>query len=275
MIKELYQFKTYFEYLRARLNGKAARGFKARLASAISVQPAYISLVLKEKAHLSLEQAEATNSFFNHDSQESHYFLLLVQRERSGTKNLRQYFQRQLDEILKTRLLVKERLSMKNQIREEDQDWYYSSWIPAALHMAITIPRLNQPKNLARALHLPLNQVIADLERLEQMGLIRKTGLHYQPSVGQIHLGRSSTHLLKHHTNWRLQALQNLPFEDNTELHYSAVVTLSEDDILRVKDRLLDAIKSCVDIIKDSKEEKLYGLSLDFFNVLKREDPNS
>ncbi len=271
MDKNIFQYKTYNAYLKARLEGPGApRGVKTQIAQGISVQGAYISLILKEKAHLSLEQAEAVNSFFNHDSQEAHFFLLMVLKDRAGTKSLKQHFQKQIDDIIKLRLQVKERLSLQNPISEKDRAWYYASWIPAALHMAVTIPKLSDPKTLAQILEIPSEKVVKFLERLEGMKLIQKKGLHYVPGVSQIHLGQDSDQLIKHHTNWRLQAIQSLPTEKPTDLHYSAVVTLSEEDVEKIKNILLDSVKSCIDKIKVSKEEALFGFSVDFFNLIKK-----
>jgi uncharacterized protein (TIGR02147 family) len=263
----IFDHNRYITYLKAHLEAPNARGAKAKLAAAIGVQATYISQVLQEKSHLSLEQAEAASHFLNHTQQEAHFFLLLVQKDRAGTKTLRVYFQNQIESILKSRMVLSERLGKTQQLDDNDRSWYYSSWLPSAIHIAVTIPTLRTVEALSKALNIPADKLLESLERLENIGLIKKQGATYVPGVQQIRLGKDSHHILKHHTNWRLQALQSLDREQLEELHYSAVVSLSKADVLKIKDIMLDSIKHNVDIIKDSKEEELYCYCLDFFKL--------
>lgn len=269
MEKSIFEFSHYRPYLRGRLEAAGARGSKAQIASVMGVQATYVSQVLQENAHLSLEQAEAANAFFNHTTHEAHFFLLMVQMDRAGTKTLREYFRRQMDEILKARMVLIERLGKSQQLEEKDRSWYYASWIPSAVHIATTIPTLRTVENLAQALRLPTEKILETLEHLEGIGLVRKEGLEFHPGQQQIRLGKDSHHILKHHTNWRLQAMQSLEREKINELHYSAVVSLSSSDVTKIKDLLLESIKNNVDIIKDSKEEELFCLTMDFFDLRK------
>lgn len=267
--KDIFNFSHYRPYLQGRLEAAGARGSKAAIAQAMGVQATYVSQVLQDKAHLSLEQAEAANSFFQHTQQEGHFFLLLIQKDRAGTKSLRQYFQKQIDEVLSSRMVLTERLEKFQQISDEDRGWYYSSWIPAALHIATTIPTLRTPESLSSALQLPVEKILGTLEKLESIGLVRKNGLEYFPGIQQIRLGNDTHHILKHHMNWRLQAMSSLDREKLSELHYSAVVSLSQKDVLKIKDNILEFIKENLAIIKDSKEEELYVLNFDFFDLKK------
>lgn len=269
MAKSLFEYSHYRSYLRARLEGAGARGSKAQIAQAIGVQATYVSQVLQENSHLSLEQAEATNGFFNHTTQEAHFFLLLVQKDRAGTATLRAYFQKQLDEILNARLVLTERLGKATQLEEADRSWYYSSWIPSAVHIATTIPTLRTVEAITRSLQLPSEKIVENLERLERIGLVIKQGLQFLPGQQHIRIGKDSHHVLKHHTNWRMQAIQSLDREKLNELHYSAVVSLSAADILKIKDLLLESINNNIALIRESKEEELYCLTMDFFSLQK------
>src|SRR4051812_2756633 len=96
---EVFDYKDYKIYLAEALAYRRhrERGAQARLAEAIHCQSAYLSMVLKGSAHLSLEQAQGTNVFFGHGELAAHVFLLLVQGARAGTPALRTYFRKQLD----------------------------------------------------------------------------------------------------------------------------------------------------------------------------------
>jgi uncharacterized protein (TIGR02147 family) len=271
MEKDIFNYSHYRPYLSARLQAPGSRGDKSALSQAMGIQATYISQVLQEKAHLSLEQGEAANQFFNHSTQESHFFLLLIQKDRAGTKSLREYFQKQMDEILKARLVLTERLGKSHQLKEEDRAWYYSNWIPAAVHIATTIPTLRTAESISKALQLTPEMTVKTLEHLENVGLVRKNGFEFLPGSQQIRLGNDSHHILSHHTNWRLQAMQSLEREKLNELHYSGVVSLSSGDVVKIKNILLDSIKENINIVKESKEEELFCLNIDFFDLRKEE----
>lgn len=267
--KDVFHFIDYTSYLNFVLSQAGQWGAKTKLAVAIGVQSTYVTQILKSSAHLSMEQAELANHFFQHNPQESHFFLLLVQKDRAGTKSLREYYQHQLDQILKSRMILNERLTKVDSIKPSERSWYYSSWLHAAIHMALTLPQLRRPQPLSKAFHLSEEKIFEILERLEAMSLITKTGADYMPSVQRIRLSRENKEIINHHTGWRLQAIQDLEYETLKDLHYSGVVTLSEKDAVVVKDLLLECIKKAQEIIKDSPEEKLYVLNMDFFGLLK------
>jgi uncharacterized protein (TIGR02147 family) len=269
MNKSIFEYSHYRPYLRSRLEVAGARGSKSQIAEVMSIQATYVSQVLQDKAHLNLEQAQAANAYLDHTTQEAHFFLLLVQYDRSGTKALREYFKNQINDVLKSRMILTERLGKSQQLEEKDRSWYYSSWIPAAAHIATTIPPLRTVSALAAALKLSPEKILETLEHLESIGLVRKEGSEFHPGTVQIRLGNDSHHIIKHHTNWRLKAMQGLEQEKLNELHYSGVVSLSLGDVVKVKDQLLEAIKKNIEIIKESKEEELYCLTMDFFDLKK------
>lgn len=267
MKKNVFEYNDYLSYFRAQLESSGQRGRKGLLAQSIQVQPTYISQILQGKADLSLEQAELANSFFNHNSSESNYFLLLVQKERAGTKRLKEYFQNQIDEIKKSRLVIVERLGRHHGIDEKERNWYYSSWCPSALHISVTIPELRTVDDLTKFHGLSKEKVIQIMDRLEKIGLVFKDGVNYLPGPSQMRLEKNSNHIIQHHNNWRIRALQSLETETIEELHYSGVVSLSKKDIARIKNILLDTLQSCISVVKDSTEEELYCLNFDFYNL--------
>ncbi len=267
----IFEFKSYKAYLTQHLGSIGRRkGLKSALAKAINCQPTYISQILNGNAHMSLEQAEATNSFLNHSKDESHFFMLLVQHEKAGTKPLKEYFYGQIQSCLNDRMVLTKRVGKAKTLSKVDQAEYYSSWTYAAIHVATTIPELNNPIKIADFFNLNINIVNKVLNFLENKELISKdkSGLYESGDVS-IRLGNNSYNITKHHTNWRLFAIEALKNETINDLHYSGVVSLSRNDAYRIKDNLLKFIKNNIQIIKGSKEEELFCLSLDFFNMKK------
>ncbi len=96
---------------------------------------AFISRVLKEQAHLSLEQAYKANQFFNHDEPASNFFLNMVQKEKSGSVELKAFFQKAMKEILEKRKFISERINKTQNLTKAMRNRYYSGWLYAAIHI--------------------------------------------------------------------------------------------------------------------------------------------
>lgn len=268
MDKDIFKFSSYKAYLRLRTGGVGRKtGSKSALARALSCQATYISQVLHGHAHLSLEQAEMANGFFTHTKDESTYFLLLVQKERAGTVSLARFFQEQMDEIHNRRLVLTSRLGVKQMLNPEDQSIYYSSWIYAAVHIALTIPELRTRESLAEYLSLSVAKVTEVLEFLVSASLAVESEGSYQTGNSQIRLGKNSHNILKHHSNWRVQAIESLEREGLSDLHYSGVVSISTQDVMRIKNRILDMIGEIQETVRESKSQELCGIAMDLFKL--------
>jgi len=86
---DIYDFGDYKTYLHTKVGPRTTRkGIRGALARTLRCQPTYVSQVLYGRAHFSLEQAELVSDFFGHTSDERHYLILLLQKDRAGTKRL-------------------------------------------------------------------------------------------------------------------------------------------------------------------------------------------
>jgi len=72
----------------------------------------------------------------------------------------------------------------------------------------------------------------------------------------------------KHHTNWRMQAIQSFEKENESDLHYSSVITIAEDDIPRVREALIKAVEKVREIVRPSQDEAVLCYALDLFKVV-------
>lgn len=272
MADSVFHFTSYQDYLNHCAGQPGTRkGHRSAMARTMGCHSSYLTKVLNNRGHISLEQAYRLNSYLHHSSDEAHFFLLLVQKGRAGTKELEKYFDTQIQEILQKRLLIQERIHIKNSLSKEDQAIYYSNGYYAALHVALTIPTLRTPKALAEYFGLPLSKVTDVLLFLTSKGLAFENRGIYQTGEVQIHLGNQSPHLSQHHTHWRLQAISSLNRERNHDLHYSSVVSLSQADVLRLKNEFIEIIKKVTYQISHSKEEVAYCFCMDFFDLRSKE----
>lgn len=267
--KFVFEFKDYRKYLKYRLLlPEAGRGSRTALARALSSPISHISQVLAEATHFSLEQAEAANTFLNHNEQESEFFLLLVSLTRAGTPALQKRLNTQMNKILEARLLIKDRIEVKKTISLEDQAVFYSSWHYQALHILATIQKYQTPEAMAERLGVSLKKVTEVLDFLVEIGLLVKSLGRYQTTVQRIHLGADSPLISKHHANWRIKSLQSLDREDQAKnLYYSSVISVSEADMVKIRDLTIEHINVVKKIIRESPEEDLFCYSIDCFRV--------
>lgn len=268
MKKSIFDFRSYKEFIKAALDARnAERGIRSRLAESINCHTAYISQVLNGTAHFSLEQADLITRFLGLNKDESSFLLLLVQFERAGTESLKSHFDLQLKELIKKQHVLKDRLVFKRTLSREDQAIFYSSWHYGAIHILVSIPGCNTERGIAKYLDLPIHKVVDILNFLQNVGLVIKEENRYRVGTSHIHLEHDSPMISKHHTNWRMKAIQSLDDVRPNDLHYSSVITCSEEDAIRLKSVLINAIDEMRAIIRPSKDEAQYAYSLDFFGL--------
>lgn len=267
---DVFQFRDYKKFLNTKLDelDGGGRGSRARMSRVIDCQTAYTAQVLRGIAHFSLEQAEGINGFLGHTEDQGHFFILLLQAAKAGTPQLRARFEKQIQNILEGRSLLKNRLGMKMNLAEHEQVIYYSSWHFGAIHALASIPGFQTSEKIADRLKINIRQTSEALEFLVHSGLLERTKKgELQVGKGQIHLGADSPLISKHHINWRLQAIREIERDPIAGLHYSSVVSMSKKDFHFIYEKLVELIKEIKPVIRESKEEEACAFSLDFFRI--------
>lgn len=269
MNKQIFDFLNYKAYLKEVGKNKiyGGRGFRSRLAAALRCQSAYISQVLNGNADFSLEQAELVNGLLNHNKNEAHFFILLVQYTRAGSTSLKNYFHAQIQKVLQERVQLKDRLEYKKTLSSEDQAVYYSAWYYAAVHMLLSVPAMQAKEAVSEFLKLPMETVHSVLDFLISTGLAMEEGGRYKIGSTSIHLGADSAMSFSQHTNWRMKAIASLTKKRNTDLHYSSLVSISKNDIPKVREIMVKAIEEIRGLVRDSKEETVCCYLMDLFGL--------
>lgn len=65
--------------------------------------------------------------------------------------------------------------------------------------------------------------------------------------------------------------MQSLERQSSGELHYSGVVTISRNDVFRVREVLVKAFEDVRFIVKASKDEEVYCYNLDLFGLARND----
>lgn len=267
-MNSIYQYDDYRDYLRLRLGGQKTRtGEKKRASQALGVHTTLISQVLSGQCGLSLEQADRMNRFLAHSEAQSEYFLNLVQRDRAGTKSLKGYYERHLSRLKEENLQIHQRLKIDDEISEKHQRQFYSSYLYSAIHVLVSIAKYNSVEKLAKGLRIPRETIADAISFLSSIGIVSIKGETLSPGTKHLHLSPESEELGRHHLNWRLRVIDSIGQKHPKDLHYSAAVSLSYEDVERIKESLLTNLKENSQIIVKSPEEIAYVYCFDFFKL--------
>jgi uncharacterized protein (TIGR02147 family) len=264
----IYDYQDYREFLIDALGGKNKRtGQRGALSRHLACQTAYLSQVLSGVANLNLEQGYRVNQFFGHDPQAADYFLLLLQKERAGTHELKGYFQNKLNEILAKRSQLETRIFKNKTVSEPDQAYYYSRWYIAAIHVALSMPNLQTVPELNRYFHLDESLIREVLDFLLVTGLAKFEKQKYTIGPSHVHIPKDSKFAKQLHTNWRLESIKSLDRKRDADLHYSTVYTISKQDVTKLRLQMIKLIEQNMEIVRPSNEEVLYAYTTDFFEL--------
>jgi len=245
------------------------RGSRTALAEALGVQGAFVSLVTKKKAQLSLEQALKAAAFLRLAEDEKRYWMTLVQFERAGTAELKSFLKGELQRQLAQRKKIRNRIGVKTGVSLEDQTIYYSHANYGILHVLAALPEYRREKRMGEVLGLDSVQLKPYLQFLVSRGLIDRAEREGEYRIGKtrLHLSEGAPALSQHHANLRNFAIGRLGHIPARHLHYSAVFGLTRKDYDRVRELILQLIEKSEDVLKSSRPEIPAVMNLDWFDL--------
>jgi uncharacterized protein (TIGR02147 family) len=262
----VYRFENYKDVLKAQLKERSTqRGIVSRLAQAAGCQRSYLSQVLNSHVHLTPDHAFGICDFFGFNETETAYFLALVDHARAGSPAFKARLKSQMKKIRDHHAALENRISAQIIQGTEMNYRYYSTWLGAAVHIAVSIPELQTLESLAEHFQVPRPLIQGVLQDLNEMGLIRKAGDLWTYVTGEQHLARKSALIALHHGNWRSRATLSAQLQDERNYHYTGISSVSRTDAQIIADLLLQLTEKIRLIVAASKEEELVCLNLDFF----------
>jgi uncharacterized protein (TIGR02147 family) len=224
-------------------------------------------LYLRTHVQLSPDHAYKLSHFWGLNEKERDYFLGLIAYSRAASKEYKSHLLEQLKKIRDENENLSKRYQ-QSAITNSDNQWaYYSRWHLEAIHMALTIPEFQDEFSLSKRLNLSHSIVIQSLQVLSQLGLVEKQGEKWKPLQNNIHLSKDSPASGLNHLIWRNKAIENFYENRPADLHYTALHTLSRDDVARLKQLILKTLDEMRGIVGPSSEEELVCFSCDFFKV--------
>ena len=263
----IYEFTDYRDLIDDTLDRKVGRGAKVRVAEILNCNPGYISQVLsKTKVHFSPENIIKIAAFLKFEVAEEEFLLSLLYLEKSSTQDLKTYWQKKVAHLRKQHLKVDKQVKQLSQdLSDSVKATYYSHWAYFAIHMFVSIDQFESSQEIAKHLNISNQLTTRVVNFLIEYKLITKNQKYFEVGKTRIHLSPDSPLIKTHHQNFRNKAIVSLEEDNDFDIHYSAVLTLSIKDALKIRQMMLKFISDKEVILLPSPNEEIIGLNLDLF----------
>ena len=246
---------------------KSIKGFSRKLAEYLNVHPTLISQILNADKDFTEEQMLSVCEFMGIAKLESQYLLILLQKERAGSKKLKDYFDELKLQIRKESLQLSKRVTKDRQLTEAEKAIFYSNWTYSAVQLLSTLEEKITFERVCEKLNLAPQRAREILDFLKYIQLVKEENGNLKPGAVSTHLEKSSPFLIKHHTNWRLKAIQAAENLSDQELMYTANFSISEKDFSRLREELVKTIQKFLTLVKDSPGEQIAQFNMDLFFI--------
>lgn len=269
MKKSLFEYQNYKEFVLDWIASrpKNGRGQLSQIAKLLNISSVSVSYIFSGDRNLSEEQALELSEFLSFTEIESDYFLLLVQYARAGSFKLEQKFLKNLERLKKQAQNLKSRVPEHKEMSENAKAHFYSNWYYSGIRLLTSIPGYQQIDEISQYLNIPKPRVREVLDFLVEYSLCVENQSKFVMGPARTHIDAQSSLVASHHRNWRLKAIENYQHIENDELSFTGPMTLSNDDLIEIRKRLIETIADVSKIVEPSKSECLSCLNIDLFRV--------
>ena len=244
---------------------KTQKGLSRKLSEYLGVHPTLVSQVLKGQKDFSEEQILVVCEYLGVAKLETKYLLALLQKERAGSKKLKDLCQETIEQIRKQALKVSERVTRDRTLSEAEKAIFYSNWVYSAIHLLSTLETPLSFEEVSKRLNLSLRKTREILDFLIQTQMVIEKDGKFISGAMVTHLEKDSPFLVKHHTNWRLKAIQAAENLSDDELMYSGNISINKQDFAKLREMLIKTIQDFIAIVKPSPAEDIAQFNLDLF----------
>ncbi len=262
---DYYDYKTCVnDWISEQASG--GHGQLRQLSLHLEINSVVMSQIFRGDREITLEQAVGVSQFIGLTELERDYFLLLVQKARAGSVELRIIFEKQINELNSTAQQLKNRVKHQK-LTDEDRATFYSQWYYSAIRLGVSIPELSSISKMSEYLKIDRHVVATVIDFLQKHNLVVENNglLTMGPPV--THVGHDSPFVNRHHTNWRLKAMQSMEGTSDLDLFYTGPMALSKSAAQDIRKTLVDLISKSTKKVADSDSEVLRCLNIDWFGI--------
>lgn len=268
MLMDIFEYKSYKTFIRDYVESLPSngRGELTRLAQALSIHNTTLSQILKGQKNINQEQAIDLANYLNFNEEELDYLLLLINYERAGSYKLKNYYSAQVEKSAKkciSKITFED--SPHQKLSESVKSKFYSSWSYSGVRVSSSIPEFQTLEKLSHKMGLSRSKTKEILDFLISNGLCIKEKDKYKPGPSHTHIGPDDPFINIHRINWRTKAIEKLVCMESQELAFSAPMSLSEEDFLKLRSKINKLITEAINIAKKSSPEVTSCLNIDWF----------
>ncbi len=266
----IFEHNDYRIYLKNYIKAlpKKGRGELSKISKHLRVNTTLLSQIMSGSRDFSHEQTYSLSLYLAHTELETDYFSLLVQLNRAGTIELKKHIQKKIETIKTDALQLSKRISHEKKLTEQQRSVFYSSWIYSAVHLLTsTNDRGVTLDDVAKRFRFSKQKALQIIQFLLSTGICSELSGRYVMGVQSTYVEHGSPHLLKHHSNWRIKAIQRSESISEKELMYTGQFSLSQKDFEVLRERIAEFLKEANLMVKESKAEDLACLNIDWFQI--------
>lgn len=267
---DIFEMKDYRELLNDYFNSTThrSRGVKAELADKLNVHSSHLSQIMNGQRSLTPDQALEFSKILGLSELETEYLMYLVHQERAVSFEFKNYCKSKLSSIQSKALKAEERFSHQKQLSEEHKSLFYSHYLYSAIRLFCSTSKKGKSiDEILLRFDISRERLMPLLRFLLECGLLMEANGFYTMGTSSTFITRESPHIHKHHTNWRLLALQTSNVLEEKEIMFTAPMSISKKDFLKIQNELMNMISKLSETIKESEAEEIACLNLDFFKI--------
>lgn len=266
----IFNAKTDVEVLNDYLKSlpNKGHGVLKKWAEMLSISTTLMSQIMNGERQMQPDYAYQFKNYFGWTDLETDYFLILIQIQRAQNHDFKKYLEKKQKAIQTQSEKIIERVNFKRTLNEVEQSIFYSSWLYSVIRLYCSTDKKGKTLNEVKSyFKLSNEEAESKLNFLVDTHLCQFDGTHYLMGIASTHLPQSSPHVNKHHTNWRIKAVQNYDYMKKNDLSYTSPISLSRTDYDKIRELILQLVKQTTDIVAPSPEEMVACLNIDLFEI--------
>jgi uncharacterized protein (TIGR02147 family) len=257
----------YKQFVRSRLEQMArkGRGQVRRMAEHLGVPSSAVSQIFRGPRDLTPDQAQKLGEFFGFSREEREYFHCLVQYQRAGSPELRDFMRAWLERIRATS--GRAPAGPPGELTPAQERLFFSEWYYIAVWLLLSTPGHHTVPSIAERFELPKKLVTEVMAFLTTSGLCAESRGAYRVGPRSVRLGPDALLRSRHYVNWRIRAIDRIPRKRGGDFFYSLSVSLSRSDVLVLRKRIEELIMALNERVATTRPRELFCLNLDWFQL--------
>jgi uncharacterized protein (TIGR02147 family) len=266
-MSSLFDFNDYRKFLTFWIESQENHGYgiKGKIASALNISSTLVSLVLKGDKSFSADQMSHLCDFMGLSELESDYLHLLLELDRAATQKYKVKLNKKILQLQNQSKKISSRVQKSKELTDEQKAIYYSSWLYTGIRNLSAIDKLKTKDAIANHLNLDASVVNQVVRFLLDNGLCKEEQGKIVEGPVSVFIPKESPFINKHHQNWRMQSIQKMEYRRESDLFFSAPMSLSKEAFDKIRKLLPDVVQQVSKIVGPSKSESAACLNIDFF----------